>query len=153
MAPDTWRTLGLDVGEDRMLDPGESDQHALNFCHDLFADYLDGEALIANKSRWLQFPTISCERGHHGNVVLMGDAIHTAHFSVGSGTKLAMEDAISLAELLLSDIPIPEALIAYETDRRPAVDSLQRAAKASLEWFEGADRYRDLGPEQFVSAC
>ena len=83
----------------------------------------------------------------------MGDAIHTAHFSVGSGTKLAMEDAISLAELLLSDVPIPEALIAYETDRRPAVDSLQRAAKPSLGWFEGADRYRDLEPEQFVSAC
>ena len=150
MAPDTWSSLGLDANEDRVPDPGESDQPSLEFCQDLFTDYLDGKALVGNKSQWLQFPTISCERWHHGNVVLMGDAIHTAHFSVGSGTKLAMEDAISLAELLLSDVPIPEALQIYETERRPAVDSLQRAAKASLEWFEGADRYRDLDPEQFV---
>ena len=150
MAPETWTSLGLGANEHQDLGQAETDQASLEFCQDLFADFLDGQALVGNKSRWLQFPTISCERWHHGNVVLMGDAIHTAHFSVGSGTKLAMEDAISLANLLLSDQPIAEALVAYESDRRSAVDSLQRAAKASLEWFEGADRYRDLEPEQFV---
>ena len=150
MAPETWISLGLGANEHRDLGPTETDQAALEYCQDLFADFLDGQALVGNKSRWLQFPTISCERWHHENVVLMGDAIYTAHFSVGSGTKLAMEDAISLANLLLSDQPVVEALVAYESERRPAVDSLQRAAKASLEWFEGADRYRDLEPEQFV---
>ena len=148
--PSYTASLGLGANEHRDLGPTETDQAALEYCQDLFADFLDGQALVGNKSRWLQFPTISCERWHHENVVLMGDAIHTAHFSVGSGTKLAMEDAISLANLLLSDQPVAEALVAYESERRPAVDSLQRAAKASLEWFEGADRYRDLEPEQFV---
>jgi anthraniloyl-CoA monooxygenase len=80
----------------------------------------------------------------------MGDAIHTAHFSVGSGTKLAMEDAIALSRLLLDDISLDQALVEYERLRRPEVQSLQRAARASLEWFEGADRYRGIEPEQFV---
>jgi anthraniloyl-CoA monooxygenase len=83
-------------------------------------------------------------------VVLVGDAIHTAHFSVGSGTKLAMEVSIALSRLLLSGLALEEALDGYEQERRPEVESLQRAAKASLEWFEGADRYREMEPEQFV---
>ncbi len=150
MAPDTWRALGLDRTEDEVFPPGVSDEHALEVCESLFASHLDGYGLIGNNSKWLRFPTVTCEKWHDGNVVLVGDAAHTAHFSVGSGTKLAMEDAIALAEVLAEGDPLPDALETYETVRRPEVESLQRAAKASLEWFEGADRYRHLEPEQFV---
>ena len=89
-------------------------------------------------------------RWHSGNVVLLGDAAHTAHFSVGSGTKLAMEDAIALAAALKAERSIPAALAAYEAGRRPQVESLQRAAQASLEWFESAERYHDTEPLQFA---
>jgi anthraniloyl-CoA monooxygenase len=150
MAPSTWAALGFDRTAGEVFPPGISDQHALAGCEDLFADHLDGQGLLGNNSKWLQFPTVTCESWHAGNVVLIGDAAHTAHFSVGSGTKLAMEDAIALADVLGEDQPLDEALEVYERRRRPEVESLQRAAKASLEWFEGADRYRHMEPEQFV---
>lgn len=150
MAPETWLELGFDQSQDHPLAPGSSDEFALSKCEELFTKYLEGGGLIGNNSKWLQFPTVSCARWHHDNVVLMGDAIHTAHFSVGSGTKLAMEDAITLASLLLEDLSLDQALEQYERLRRPEVQSLQRAARASLEWFEGADRYRGAEPEQFV---
>jgi anthraniloyl-CoA monooxygenase len=150
MAPGTWRALGLDATAGRVFAPGVDDELALTRCEELFAEHLDGAGLVGNNSKWLHFPTIKCDTWHDGNVVLMGDAAHTAHFSVGSGTKLAMEDAIALAEAITGGLPIPDALERYETLRRPDVDSLQRAAKASLEWFEGADRYRGMEPEQFV---
>ena len=150
MAPETWLALGLDKASDEALAPGLSDEFALGRCAELFEHHLDGRGLIGNNSKWLQFPTVSCARWHHDNVVLMGDAIHTAHFSVGSGTKLAMEDAITLSRVLPDDIDLDHALDEYERLRRPEVQSLQRAARASLEWFEGADRYRGIEPEQFV---
>jgi anthraniloyl-CoA monooxygenase len=150
MRPETWSALGFDKTEHEVFPPGVSDDYALQRCEEIFAPHLDGFGLLGNNSRWLQFPTIVCERWHHGNVVLVGDAIHTAHFSVGSGTKLAMEDAIALAGLLVADLPLDQAFDRYEEKRRPEVESLQRAAKASRNWFEGADRYRDLDPEQFV---
>ena len=150
MAPHTWRALGLDATEFDVWQPGVSDELAIKQCEELFGDHLGGHRLVGNNSKWLRFPTITCRRWHHENVVLMGDAIHTAHFSVGSGTKLAMEDAISLSGHLMSGVPLDDALSAYEAERRPEVESLQRAAKASLEWFEGADRYRNMKPEQFV---
>ena len=150
MRPETWSALGFDKTEDEVFPPGVSDDYALQRSEEIFAPHLDGLGLLGNNSRWLQFPTISCERWHHGNVVLIGDAIHTAHFSVGSGTKLAMEDAIALAGLLLAGHPLDTAFDRYEEMRRPEVESLQRAAKASRNWFEGADRYRNLDPEQFV---
>ena len=150
MAPETWHGLGLDASADTTLAPGENDELAIAKCSEIFEAHLDGYALVGNNSRWLQFPVISCERWHHGNVVLIGDAAHTAHFSIGSGTKLAMEDAIALSDHILGDGDLDHALTSYEAERRPAVDSLQRAAKASLEWFEGADRYRHLEPKQFA---
>jgi anthraniloyl-CoA monooxygenase len=150
MAPATWRGLGLDRTAAEVFPPGVSDEHALSRCESLFEDHLDGHRLIGNNSKWLQFPTITCGIWHAGNVVLMGDAVHTAHFSVGSGTKLAMEDAIALSRLVVGELPLDEALGRFEGLRRPEVESLQRAAKASLEWFEGADRYREMEPEQFV---
>ncbi|HEU5113802.1 MAG TPA: FAD-dependent monooxygenase, partial [Acidimicrobiia bacterium] len=150
MRPETWSALGFEKTQDEVFPPGASDDYALQRCEEIFASHLDGLGLLGNNSRWLQFPTIGCERWHHGNVVLMGDAVHTAHFSVGSGTKLAMEDAIALAGQLNADQPLEEAFARYEEERRPEVESLQRAAKASRDWFEGADRYRNMEPEQFV---
>lgn len=150
MAPDTWKALGFDQTATEPLPVGASDEHALSRCQEMFATHLDGHPLVGNASYWRDFPTITCESWHHENVVLLGDAVHTAHYSVGSGTKLAMEDAIALNDHLREDRPLGEILDAYEESRRPDVDSLQRAAKASLEWFEGADRYRHLEPEQFV---
>jgi anthraniloyl-CoA monooxygenase len=95
---------------------------------------------------------VRCARWHHENVVLLGDAAHTAHFSVGSGTRLAMEDAIDLSRALERHHDIPQALAAYEAGRRPAVESLQRAAQASLEWFESTERYLHMAPVQFAFA-
>jgi anthraniloyl-CoA monooxygenase len=100
-------------------------------CEDLF-----GYRLIENRTRWINFVTVRNERWRDDNLVLLGDAAHTAHFSIGSGTKLAMEDAIALAWALRDG-----DLDAYEAERRPVVESTQRAAQASLEWFEGIDRY------------
>lgn len=150
MAPSTWHGLGFDATEGEVFTPGVSDPHAIARCQELFAEHLDGHPLIGNNSKWLQFPEIACERWSSDNVVLIGDAAHTAHFSVGSGTKLAMEDAIALAAVLVDDEPLSQALDTYEVRRRPEVESLQRAAKASLEWFEGADRYRHMEAPQFV---
>jgi anthraniloyl-CoA monooxygenase len=150
MPPETWVALGFDKTERQTFPPGASDKRALERCEEMFSSQLEGHGLLGNNSKWLQFPTITCQRWHHQNVVLIGDAIHTAHFSVGSGTKLAMEDAIALSGLLLEEERLELALGLFERRRRPEVASLQRAAQASLRWFEGADRYRQLDPEQFV---
>jgi len=139
------------------LAPGESDAASIERIATLFGGVLGGHALLANNSRWLSFATLRCESWHDGNVVLLGDAAHTAHFSIGSGTKLAMEDALALAACLqeseLADAladRIPAALAAYETERRPVVASTQRAAQASLEWFENLGQYTGQEPEQFA---
>lgn len=126
-----------------------SEAETLAYCADLFAEELDGHELIPNRSVWRSFPTIRCARWHHDNVVLIGDSAHTAHFSIGSGTRLGMLDGIALREALLDSDSIGAALERYERDRRPAVESLQRAAQASLEWFEATERYMDLDPTQF----
>ena len=149
-SPETWSALGLDATDDEALPPGVSDELAIERCSEIFSQFLEDRRLLGNNSKWLRFPTVTCGLWHHENVVLIGDAAHTAHFSVGSGTKLAMEDAIALAGVVIAGAPLDDALAAYERARRPEVQSLQRAARASLEWFEGADRYRDLDPEQFV---
>jgi anthraniloyl-CoA monooxygenase len=138
---ETWRSAGLE---------GATEQETISFCEALFAAELDGDELIANKSVWRSFPTITCERWASGNVVLVGDAAHTAHFSVGSGTRLGMLDAIALRDALVEESTVSEALAAYEQGRRPAVESLQRAAQASLEWFEATERYMELDPIQFA---
>jgi anthraniloyl-CoA monooxygenase len=106
---------------------------------------------VANNSRWLNFHTVRNEHWSAGNVVLVGDAAHTAHFSIGSGTKLAMEDAIALAWAFRDrDGDVAGALEEYETERRPVVASTQRAAQASLEWFEGIGRYVGQDPCTFA---
>ena len=136
------------------LDPAD-EAGAARYCEALFAHRLGGHALLTNRSTWRRFPTVRLGHWHAGNVVLLGDAAHTAHFSIGSGTKLAMEDSIALAAALdgaLADSrALPEALSRYEQARRPIVESVQRAAEASLHWFEDTERYYDnLDPLTFT---
>ena len=111
---------------------------------------LDGHEVLANNSRWVSFTTVRNERWFHDNVVLLGDAAHTAHFSIGSGTKLAMEDALSLAACLHESPDLKDALAAYEQERKAVVISTQRAAQASLEWFENLGQYTHQHPMQFA---
>jgi hypothetical protein len=117
---------------------------------EVFADELAGHKLVENRSIWRHFPTVRCGKWHAGNVVLIGDAAHTAHFSIGSGTKLAMEDAIVLRDELLATSDYSAALARYEARRKPEVEALQAAAQASLEWFEGTERYTAMPPVQFA---
>lgn len=180
---ETWRAAGLDRA---------SEDESARFLERLFAEELEGHALITNRSVWRQFPTLRVSPWSSGHVVLLGDAAHTAHFSVGSGTRMAMEDAAALRDAIVaqlafgepggqggsedpplregssgvedasrggsSDPPSPNdpsaalarALAAYEAGRRPQVESLQRAAQASLQWFEDTERYSRLDPIQFA---
>jgi anthraniloyl-CoA monooxygenase len=150
MHEDVWRRAGFDATAGDHFPPGASDQHAVERVAEIFADELQGHAILTNNSKWLSFHTVRNERWHDGNVVLLGDAAHTAHFSIGSGTKLAMEDALALAACLHEHPTLEAALEAYETERRPVVESTQRAAQASLEWFENIGMYADQDPAQFV---
>src|SRR6185503_788382 len=137
-----WRRAGLDEAR-------EDDTVA--FAQALFARELDGHPILKNRSLWRAFPVIRNEAWHHDNVVLVGDAAHTAHFSIGSGTKLAMEDAIALSRSLQAHGDVRRALPAYEAERRPQVEALQRAAQRSLEWFEHTERYHGrLEPAQLA---
>ncbi|WP_432504545.1 bifunctional salicylyl-CoA 5-hydroxylase/oxidoreductase [Kineococcus arenarius] len=153
---DTWERAGLADFAARPRTPGENDEASLAFCEKVFSEVLDGHPLLGNNSGWLNFSVVRNERWALANTVLLGDAAHTAHFSIGSGTKLALEDAIALVDALravdFEPTDVPQALSAYDAARRPVVASLQRSAQTSLEWFEGAARYRELAPEQFTAA-
>lgn len=151
---ETWRAHGLDSADTAAT---------LEFCERLFEPYLHGHRLMANSAHlrgrdWLNFTRVSNERWFHENVVLLGDAAHSAHFSVGSGTKLAMEDAISLSATLSELAPsgieekgdLGAALSEYESERKLEVLRIQNAARNSTEWFENVGRYATLPPEQFA---
>ena len=140
---EVWRRAGLDT---------MSEAESVAFLEKLFAEDLKGHRLLANKSIWRTFPTVRCEKWVHEKVVLLGDAAHTAHFSIGSGTKLAMEDAIELAAKFveLGPTDVPRVLHAYEAARHPEVDRVQKAAQPSLEWFETSARYMGQPPEQLT---
>jgi anthraniloyl-CoA monooxygenase len=157
MHEDVWQRAGFGPAAAAAagLAPGQSDEASIEMIRELCADVLGGpgvgqHSLFANNSRWTTFTTVRCRTWRHGNVVLLGDAAHTAHFSIGSGTKLAMEDALALAACLHEQAGVPEALTAYEAERRPVVTSTQRAAQASLEWFENIGQYADQDPRQFA---
>ncbi|MBL1084150.1 bifunctional salicylyl-CoA 5-hydroxylase/oxidoreductase [Streptomyces actinomycinicus] len=141
MREEVWLAAGF-----AQLDP----QETLERCAKIFADALGGRPLRSNNSAWTTFRTVACEQWSHGNVVLLGDAAHTAHFSIGSGTKLAVEDALALAACLTEQPDVPRALAAYEEERKPVVASTQRAARASLEWFENLRLYLGQPPRQFA---
>ncbi len=159
MHDDVWERAGFADLAPGDLQPGESDEKSIARVHELFADVLDDAspelssaqpAIIGNNSRWVSFGTVRNASWRHHNVVLLGDAAHTAHFSIGSGTKLAMEDALALAACLHEVPSVVDALAAYEAERRPVVLSTQRAAQASLEWFENLGQYVDQEPMQFA---
>jgi anthraniloyl-CoA monooxygenase len=137
----TWKNFGFDkLSETEMLPVIER----------VFAEELEGHSLIANRSLWRNFPTITNKTWVKGNAVLVGDAKATAHFSIGSGTKLAMEDAIALYEALGKDNDVKKALKRYDTARREEVEKTQHAANVSLAWFEHMKRYWDMEPVQFA---
>ncbi|TFW16268.1 bifunctional salicylyl-CoA 5-hydroxylase/oxidoreductase [Massilia arenosa] len=148
---DVWRKAGLDDMEQ---------EEGIAFCERLFADQLDGHPLLSNASHlrgsaiWIAFPRIVCENWVHWNgevpVVLMGDAAHTAHFSIGSGTKLALEDAIELARCLAGSTGLRAALEAYQASRSIEVLKIQSAARNSMEWFENVQRYTAMDAQQFA---
>ncbi|MFK0020219.1 bifunctional salicylyl-CoA 5-hydroxylase/oxidoreductase [Streptomyces sp. NPDC090798] len=141
MREEVWRAAGFaDLDE----------QESVEACGKIFTDALGGRQLRSNKSTWTTFRTVVNERWSHGNLVLLGDAAHTAHFSIGSGTKLAVEDALALAACLEERPTLDEALAAYEEERRPVVASTQRAARASLEWFENLGLYLHQPARQFA---
>jgi anthraniloyl-CoA monooxygenase len=148
MAPETWVGLGLDA-----MDQPE----AIALCERIFARYLDGHPLMSNAAHlqgpeaWLNFRRIICERWSYRNLILLGDAAHTAHFSIGSGTKLALEDSIKLAEVLnRAGLPRERALEEYREERQVEVLKLQNSARNSTEWFETLDRYLGFEPIQFA---
>lgn len=130
----------------------EADDEArtVAYCEALFAEELGGHGLMTNRSHWIDFRTVHCERWWHENVVLVGDAAHTAHFSVGSGTKMAMEDVIGLADALAAHAEVPAALAAYEEARRPLVGRTQKAAAQSEQWFVEARRHLQHAPERLT---
>ena len=138
---ETFANTGLEI---------DDEEATKNYTAELLKDYLGGHEIIVNRSHWRQFPNIKCENWTHENVVLAGDAVHTAHFSIGSGTKLAMEDAIALHDAIVGTGDVKDGLARYEEDWKPQVASTQRAAKVSQQWFEEAERYyEDLEPVQF----
>jgi anthraniloyl-CoA monooxygenase len=150
MSPDVWEAAGFDETAHEVFPSGASDEKAISKIRSIFAEELDGHEVLANNSKWLNFTTVRNRSWRHGNIVLLGDAAHTAHFSIGSGTKLAMEDSLALAACLHEHQDVEAALSAYETERRPVVESTQRAAQASLEWFERIGQYKDQDPTKFA---
>ncbi|MDX3527314.1 bifunctional salicylyl-CoA 5-hydroxylase/oxidoreductase [Streptomyces sp. ID05-39B] len=141
MREEVWHAAGFDEA---------TPQESVERCAKIFADALGGRPLRSNNSAWTAFRTVVNERWSHGNVVLLGDAAHTAHFSIGSGTKLAVEDALALTACLEEHPDSRSALTAYEEERKPVVASTQRAARASLEWFENLALYVDQPPRRFA---
>jgi anthraniloyl-CoA monooxygenase len=140
---ETWRSAGLHEA---------TEEDTVRYCEALFAKYLHGHRLLTNRSLWRTFPTVVNERWYHENLVLVGDAAHTAHFSIGSGTKLAMEDAIALCDTVkrLGTTDVAAVLAAYQDARYGEVRRIQRAAQTSLEWFETSARYQKQHPLAFT---
>ncbi|WP_347917410.1 bifunctional salicylyl-CoA 5-hydroxylase/oxidoreductase [Paracoccus marcusii] len=146
-AQETWDAMGFEA---------MSKEQIVETCRDVFKDHLGGHDLMSNAAHlrgsavWMNFPRVICDRWYHENVVLMGDAAATGHFSIGSGTRLALDSAIALADYLHSEPDLPRAFARYQEERRVEVLRLQSAARNSLEWFEEVERYLDLDPIQFT---
>ncbi|GGE09028.1 anthraniloyl-CoA monooxygenase [Gemmobacter megaterium] len=145
--PETWDKWGFEQ---------MSKEEIVETCRKIFESHLGGHDLMSNAAHlrgsavWIQFPRVICEKWYHENVVLMGDAAATGHFSIGSGTRLAFDSAIALAEYLHSEPDMQSAFQRYQDERRVEVLRLQSAARNSLEWFEQVERYLDMHPTQFA---
>ena len=137
---ETWQRAGFS---------GMDEAQTLRYCERTFAATLGGHRLVSNKSVWRNFPNVRNARWHAGNVVLIGDALRTAHFSIGSGTRLAMEDAIALVKAL-KEHPVARALTAFEAARRPIVEKLVAAADASGNWYDRFPEHMRLAPREFA---
>lgn len=139
--PQTWAKAGFEQ---------LSDEETRKYLGHVFANDLQGHELLSNNSKWINFLLVKNRNWHFGNVVLLGDALHTAHFSIGSGTKLAMEDAIALAESFQQSTSVSEALTKFEATRRPVIQDYQAAAFESMVWFENAREYMHLNPMELA---
>ena len=139
--PQTWAKAGFE----RM-----SDEETREYLGKVFADDLQGHKLLSNNSKWINFLLVKNRNWFFENVVLLGDALHTAHFSIGSGTKLAMEDAIALTESFQQSTSVSEALTNFQTTRRPVIQDYQAAAFESMVWFENAHQYMHLTPMELA---
>ena len=139
--PETFERAGLE---------GLSEKQSADRMAEIFGWFLEGHPLLTNRSMWRNFPMIRSKRWVKDNMVLLGDAKATAHFSIGSGTKLAMEDAIALADAMQRAPTVEAALQQYEQGRREEVEKTQHAADVSLVWFEHVDRFWDFDPVQFA---
>ncbi|MGC7403044.1 FAD-dependent monooxygenase [Pandoraea pneumonica] len=140
--PETWQRCGLDTA---------TEDESRSWCEQVFADDLAGHSLLTNRSSWFQARVVSNARWSHGNVVLLGDALRSVHFSLGSGTRMAMQDAIALFEALCAHRnDIPAAFDAFEQSRRTASDRFQDAARKSLDWYESVDTRMHLDPVSFA---
>ena len=141
-SPEAWRSAGLDKA---------TDAESRAFCAGVFGDYLDGHSLVSNRSTWFNPEFITSRNWHHGNTVLIGDALKTVHPSIGSGTRVGMQDAIALAEALAANPgSIETALMAFEHSRRSGADTFQDAAMKSILWYESVDELMHLDPVEFA---
>jgi 2-polyprenyl-6-methoxyphenol hydroxylase-like FAD-dependent oxidoreductase len=147
----TWRRAGFDVSTSQTAGD-DSDEFSLRYLERAFAGPLRGHRLIGNRTRWTRFRTVRCQQWWSGRTVLLGDAAHTAHFSIGSGTKLAMEDAIGLVEALEAEPDAPAAFARYQAARRPAVERMQELARRSQLWWESFPARLQLPAEQLMVA-
>lgn len=151
-APDL-STFIVEVGADTFERAGlgqMGDSETRATCERVFADALDGHPLISNNSIWRQFPVVANARWSHANCVLVGDALHTAHFSIGSGTRLAMEDAVALDRALAAHRAVPDALAVYEAARRPVLEKLVAGANGSADWYGHFGEHMQLAPLDFA---
>jgi 2-polyprenyl-6-methoxyphenol hydroxylase-like FAD-dependent oxidoreductase len=137
----TWQAYGF---EHKTIEQSQA------VCEQVFAETLSGHPLVSNKSVWRNFPWIWNERWSHQNMVLIGDALHSAHFSIGSGTRLAIEDAIALTKALEAEAGIPAALARYESERKPIVKKLVTAARTSADWYEKFPEHMKLDLMDFA---
>jgi anthraniloyl-CoA monooxygenase len=138
---ETWARAGLEK---------LTDEETRRYLAEVFARDLGGHELLSNNSRWINFLLVKNQSWSRGNVVLIGDALHTAHFSIGSGTKLAMEDSIALFQLFAAGRDVPSALTEFERTRRPVIEEYQQAAHESRVWFENVRDYIRLEPTRFA---
>ena len=138
---ETWSQAGFDK---------MSDKETRAYLEEVFRDDLNNHPLLSNNSKWINFVNVRNAHWSHGKVVLLGDALHTAHFSIGSGTKLALEDAIALYNAFQSTVDVEEALSKFEKARKPVIEEYQEAAHESLVWFENARNYMHLAPLPFA---
>jgi len=139
--PKTWDTAGFSV---------LSDDETRGYLEKVFAKDLDGQPLLSNNSKWINFLLVKNQNWFFENVVMIGDALHTAHFSIGSGTKLALEDAIALFECFGRTASVAAALTEFEAARKPVIEEYQAAAYESMRWFENARQYLNLSPVELA---